>query len=88
MHGRRIASCLSLAVTHEGDEVTTIEGLAQEGRLHSVQQAFLENDSFQCGSGTDSGTACVSSYKAFKIGNIGNFMLAHLKIGITYQTSK
>jgi len=49
MHGRRIASCLSLAVTHEGDEVTTIEGLAQEGRLHPVQQAFLEHDGFQCG---------------------------------------
>lgn len=49
VNGRRINSCLSLAVTHEGDEVTTIEGLARGEELHPVQAAFLEQDGFQCG---------------------------------------
>lgn len=49
VNGRRINSCLSLAVTHEGDEITTIEGLAKGEELHPVQAAFLEHDGFQCG---------------------------------------
>jgi xanthine dehydrogenase YagT iron-sulfur-binding subunit len=49
VNGRRINSCLALAVAHDGDEVTTIEGLAQGGRLHPVQEAFVEMDAFQCG---------------------------------------
>lgn len=49
VNGRRINSCLSLAVTHEGDDVTTIEGLAKGEELHPVQTAFLEHDGFQCG---------------------------------------
>jgi xanthine dehydrogenase YagT iron-sulfur-binding subunit len=49
VNGIRINSCLSLAVTHDGDEVTTIEGLAQDGQLHPVQAAFMEYDGFQCG---------------------------------------
>jgi xanthine dehydrogenase YagT iron-sulfur-binding subunit len=49
VNGRRINSCLSLAVTHEGDEVTTIEGLAKGEELHPVQAAFLDHDGFQCG---------------------------------------
>jgi xanthine dehydrogenase YagT iron-sulfur-binding subunit len=48
-NGRRINSCLTFAVTHEGDEITTIEGLAQDSALHPVQAAFLEHDGFQCG---------------------------------------
>lgn len=48
-NGRRINSCLSLAVTHEGEQITTIEGLAQGDQLHPVQSAFLEHDGFQCG---------------------------------------
>ena len=47
--GRRINSCLSLAITHEGDEITTIEGLANGEQLHPMQAAFLEHDGFQCG---------------------------------------
>ena len=47
--GRRIKSCLALAVCHDGDAITTIEGLEQDGRLHRVQQAFIEHDGFQCG---------------------------------------
>ncbi len=47
--GRRINSCLALAVSHDGAEVTTIEGLAQGDELHPVQAAFVECDGFQCG---------------------------------------
>ncbi len=49
VNGRRINSCLSLAVTHEGDEITTIEGLANGEELHPLQSAFIEHDGFQCG---------------------------------------
>jgi xanthine dehydrogenase YagT iron-sulfur-binding subunit len=47
--GERILSCLALAVQYEGREVTTIEGLASDGALHPLQQAFIEHDGFQCG---------------------------------------
>jgi xanthine dehydrogenase YagT iron-sulfur-binding subunit len=47
--GRRINSCLTLAVMHEGDEVTTIEGLGQPGQLNALQAAFVKHDGFQCG---------------------------------------
>lgn len=49
VNGERINSCLSLAVMHEGDEVTTIEGIANDGELHPLQLAFIEHDGFQCG---------------------------------------
>jgi xanthine dehydrogenase YagT iron-sulfur-binding subunit len=48
-NGRRINSCLSLAVVHQGEEITTIEGIARGNELHPVQAAFLEHDGFQCG---------------------------------------
>jgi xanthine dehydrogenase YagT iron-sulfur-binding subunit len=47
--GRRINSCLTLAVMKNGAEVTTVEGLARDGALHPVQQAFIDHDAFQCG---------------------------------------
>ncbi|HXI11813.1 MAG TPA: 2Fe-2S iron-sulfur cluster-binding protein [Thermoanaerobaculia bacterium] len=47
--GRRINSCLTLAVMHGGKRIVTIEGLASEGRLHPLQAAFIRNDGFQCG---------------------------------------
>jgi len=47
--GKRILSCLTLAAECEGREVTTIEGLAQDGALHPVQEAFIRHDAFQCG---------------------------------------
>jgi xanthine dehydrogenase YagT iron-sulfur-binding subunit len=47
--GRRINSCLTLAVMKEGAEVTTVEGLATDGALHPLQQAFIDHDAFQCG---------------------------------------
>lgn len=49
VNGRRVNSCLSLAVMHEMDEITTIEGLESNGVLHPIQQAFLDHDGFQCG---------------------------------------
>src|SRR6266404_5941741 len=47
--GRRANSCLTLAVMKDGAQVTTIEGLAANGALHPLQQAFIEHDAFQCG---------------------------------------
>lgn len=47
--GRRLNSCLILAVSKDGAEITTIEGLAQNARLHPLQVAFVERDAFQCG---------------------------------------
>ena len=47
--GRRINSCLSLAVMHEGAEITTIEGLGTPARLHPLQAAFVKHDGYQCG---------------------------------------
>ena len=47
--GRRINSCLTLAVMHDGEEVTTIEGLGAPGRMHPLQRAFVRHDGFQCG---------------------------------------
>lgn len=49
VNGRRVNSCLSFAVMHEGDEITTIEGVGQPGNLHPVQAAFVEHDGYQCG---------------------------------------
>jgi xanthine dehydrogenase YagT iron-sulfur-binding subunit len=61
--GRRINSCLTLAVMQQGKEITTIEGLAKGDDLHPMQEAFLKHDGFQCGYCTPgqimSGVACV-----------------------------
>ena len=49
VNGRRVNSCLTFAIMHQEDEITTVEGLAKDGQLHPVQAAFLEHDAFQCG---------------------------------------
>ncbi|WP_122339364.1 (2Fe-2S)-binding protein [Pseudomonas caricapapayae] len=49
VNGIAINSCLSIAVQHQGDSITTIEGLAENGTLHPVQEAFWEHDAYQCG---------------------------------------
>jgi xanthine dehydrogenase YagT iron-sulfur-binding subunit len=49
VNGRRINSCLTLAIMQDGAEVTTIEGLAKGEALHPLQQAFVDHDAFQCG---------------------------------------
>jgi xanthine dehydrogenase YagT iron-sulfur-binding subunit len=47
--GRRVVSCLTLALAAEGQQIVTIEGLAKDGQLHPMQQAFVDQDAFQCG---------------------------------------
>ena len=49
VNGERINSCLTLAVMRDGSQVTTVEGLAKDGQLHPLQQAFVAHDAFQCG---------------------------------------
>ncbi len=49
VNGRRVNSCLSFSVMHEGDEITTIEGIGQPDHLHPMQAAFVEHDGYQCG---------------------------------------
>jgi len=62
--GQRVVSCLTLAVMHDGAEITTIEGLARPGALHPLQQAFIDEDAFQCGYCTPgqivSGVGCIN----------------------------
>ena len=66
--GRRINSCLTLACMHDGDEITTIEGLGQPGNLSPLQQAFVDHDGYQCGYCTPgqicSATAMIEEAKA------------------------
>ena len=49
INGRRVNACLTLAVMHQDDEITTIEGLGQVGNLHPMQDAFVRHDGYQCG---------------------------------------
>ncbi len=49
VNGERINSCMTLAVMRDGSQVTTVEGLAKDGQLHPLQQAFVAHDAFQCG---------------------------------------
>src|SRR5690242_17828125 len=49
LNGKRINSCLTLAIMHDGAEITTIEGLANGEALHALQDAFVEHDGYQCG---------------------------------------
>ena len=66
--GRRVLSCMTLAAMHDGQEVTTIEGLAGDGELHPLQAAFIERDGFQCGFCTSgqimSGVAMIEEARA------------------------
>ena len=63
LDGKRVNSCLTLAVMHDGADVQTIEGVAERGRLHPLQQAFIDCDAFQCGYCTSgqimSGLGCI-----------------------------
>jgi xanthine dehydrogenase YagT iron-sulfur-binding subunit len=82
VNGRRINSCLSLAITHDGDEITTIEGLAKGDELHPVQAAFLEHDGFQCGYCTPgqicSAVACIAEGHAKSDADIREWMSGNL----------
>jgi len=82
VNGRRINSCLSLAVTHEGDEITTIEGLANGEELHPMQSAFIDHDGFQCGYCTSgqicSAVACVKEGHANSDDEIREWMSGNI----------
>ena len=68
VEGRRVLSCMSLAVMQEGKRITTIEGLERDGKLHPLQAAFIEHDGFQCGFCTSgqimSGVALIEEARA------------------------
>jgi xanthine dehydrogenase YagT iron-sulfur-binding subunit len=80
--GKRIVSCLSLAVMNEGKKVITIEGLADGDKLHPLQDAFIEHDGFQCGYCTPgqimSGVACIREGHANSEEEIREFMSGNI----------
>ena len=80
--GKRIISCLSLAVMNEGKKVTTIEGLANGDKLHPMQEAFIKHDGFQCGYCTPgqimSAVACVNEGHANSEEEIREFMSGNI----------
>ena len=80
--GQRVNACLTLAVRLEGHAITTIEGLAQDGELHPLQQAFIEHDAFQCGYCTSgqimSGVACIREGHASSPEEIREFMSGNI----------
>jgi xanthine dehydrogenase YagT iron-sulfur-binding subunit len=82
VNGKRVLSCLSLAVTLEGQEVTTIEGLAKDENLHPMQAAFVKHDAFQCGFCTPgqimSGIACVNEGHAGSDNDIREYMSGNI----------
>jgi xanthine dehydrogenase YagT iron-sulfur-binding subunit len=80
--GRRVLSCLTLALVAEDQEITTIEGLAQDGKLHPMQQAFIDQDAFQCGYCTPgqimSAVACVNEGHAGNDDDIREYMSGNI----------
>jgi xanthine dehydrogenase YagT iron-sulfur-binding subunit len=82
LDGRRVLSCLTLAVAAQGHNVTTIEGLANGGELHPMQQAFIDHDAFQCGYCTPgqimSAVGCVNEGHAENDADIREYMSGNL----------
>jgi xanthine dehydrogenase YagT iron-sulfur-binding subunit len=82
MDGKRVLSCMSFAVMAEGHNVTTIEGLAKNGKLHPMQQAFIDHDAFQCGYCTPgqimSAVACVKEGHAENDADIREYMSGNI----------
>ena len=80
--GRRVLSCLTLALTAQEQPITTIEGLSQGDKLHPMQQAFIEQDAFQCGYCTPgqiiSATACVMEGHATNDDDIREYMSGNI----------
>jgi xanthine dehydrogenase YagT iron-sulfur-binding subunit len=79
VNGRRINSCLTLAVMHDGDEVTTIEGLGTPDKLHPMQAAFVKHDGYQCGYCTP-GQICSA---VATLGEIKAGVPSHVSVDIT-----
>lgn len=75
---RRVVSCLTLAVMHDGADIVTIEGLERNGKLHPLQQSFIDKDGFQCGFCTPgqimSGIGCIREGHAGSAGEIREWM--------------
>ena len=82
IEGRRVLSCLTLALVAEDQEITTIEGLAQDGKLHPMQRAFIDQDAFQCGYCTPgqimSAVACVNEGHAGNDEDIREYMSGNI----------
>jgi xanthine dehydrogenase YagT iron-sulfur-binding subunit len=82
LDGQRVLSCLTLALAAEGRDITTIEGLAAGGGLHPMQQAFIEQDAFQCGYCTPgqimSAVACVKEGHAGSDDDIREYMSGNI----------
>jgi xanthine dehydrogenase YagT iron-sulfur-binding subunit len=82
VNGKRVLSCLSLAVMQQDKKVTTIEGLASGDKLHPMQEAFIKHDGFQCGYCTPgqimSGIACVKEGHAGSEGEIREYMSGNI----------
>ena len=82
VNGKRINSCLTLAVMNDGKKITTIEGLANGDKLHPLQDAFIKNDGFQCGYCTPgqimSGVACIREGHANSRDEIREFMSGNI----------
>ncbi len=80
--GKRVLSCLSLAIMQNGKKVTTIEGLADGDKLHPMQEAFIKHDGFQCGYCTPgqimSAVACVREGHADSDDNIREYMSGNI----------
>ncbi|QKG59035.1 2Fe-2S iron-sulfur cluster binding domain-containing protein [Hymenobacter sp. BRD128] len=80
--GQRVNSCLSFAVMHDGQEITTIEGLADGDQLHPMQEAFVKHDGFQCGYCTPgqimSAVACVREGHAGTADEIREYMSGNI----------
>jgi xanthine dehydrogenase YagT iron-sulfur-binding subunit len=84
VEGRRINACLTLAVMHEGDEITTIEGLGAPDNLHPMQEAFVKHDGFQCGYCTPgqicSSLAVLAEIKANIPSHVTGDLTAHARV--------
>jgi xanthine dehydrogenase YagT iron-sulfur-binding subunit len=80
--GKRVLSCLSLAIMQDGKKVTTIEGLADGDKLHPVQEAFIKHDGFQCGYCTPgqimSAVACIREGHADRDDDIREYMSGNI----------
>ena len=82
LNGQRVNSCLTLAVMHDGAEIVTIEGLERNGRLHPLQQAFIDEDAFQCGYCTAgqivSGVGCIQERHVGSAAEIAEWMSGNI----------
>jgi xanthine dehydrogenase YagT iron-sulfur-binding subunit len=82
IEGRRVVSCLTLALVAQGHDITTIEGLSRDGKLHPMQQAFIDQDAFQCGYCTPgqimSAVACVQEGHADSDDDIREYMSGNI----------